>query len=179
VFYDVRRTWITRIGFLEEKRVEVTKGLKVFPKPVARTDAEIWLKVKKAEFDPLRGKSVIAHPSKSQEDRRQEHFSKMHRRYGNYDYFEFHYDVENIRIARSEQRDLMQDLRDVADGVEVVHAIDTEKAKAVRKREGRQRRQEAKQRRQAQKLLGTKRTAEQLSLFGAIPDQISRKQNTD
>ena len=40
-------------------------------------------------------------------DRRQEYFSKMHRQYGGqYDYFEFHYEVENIRIARSEQRDL-------------------------------------------------------------------------
>ena len=26
IFYDVRRTWITRIGFLEEKKVQVTKG---------------------------------------------------------------------------------------------------------------------------------------------------------
>ena len=25
----------------------------------------------------------------------------MHRQYGEYDYFEFHYDVENIRIAAS------------------------------------------------------------------------------
>jgi hypothetical protein len=179
VFYDVRRTWITRVGFLEEKKVEVTKGLKVFPKPVARTDAEIWLKVKETEFDPLRSKSVIDHPSKSLEDHRQEYFSKMHRCYGDYDYFEFHYDVENIRIARSEQRDLMQDLQDVADGIEVIHAVDRAKAKAAQKREGRQRRQEAKQRRRTQKILGAKRAAEQLSLFGASSDQTVRKQNTD
>ena len=30
IFYDVRRTWITRIGFLEEKKVQVTKGERVF-----------------------------------------------------------------------------------------------------------------------------------------------------
>ena len=53
IFYDVRRTWITRIGFLEEKKVQVTKGERVFPHPVAQTDAEIWLETKKAHFNPL------------------------------------------------------------------------------------------------------------------------------
>lgn len=57
--YDVRRTWITRIGFLEEKKVQVTKGERVFPHPVARTDAEIWLEMKKAHFNPLWSSSVI------------------------------------------------------------------------------------------------------------------------
>ena len=101
IFYDVRRTWITRIGFLEEKKVQVTKGERVFPHPVARTDAEIWLEMKKAHFNPLWSSSVIDSPHLTPEDRRQTFFSKMHRRYGEYDYFEFHYDVENIRIAAS------------------------------------------------------------------------------
>ena len=53
IFYDVRRTWITRLGFLEEKKVEITKGLKVFDHAVAQTDAEIWLKMKEHEASPL------------------------------------------------------------------------------------------------------------------------------
>ena len=57
------------------------------------------------------------------------------------------YDVENIRIAKSEQRDLLQDLRDVADGLEVVHAVDLKKEQAAKKRESRQRRREQKERR--------------------------------
>ena len=61
--------------------------------------------------------------------------------------FEFHYDVENIRIAKSEQRDLLQDLRDVADGLEVVHAVDLKKEQAAKKRKSRQRRREQKERR--------------------------------
>ena len=101
IFYDVRRTWITRIGFLEEKKVQVTKGERVFPHPVAQTDAEIWLETKKAHFNPLWSSSVIDSPHLTPEDRRQTFFSKMHRKYGEYDYFEFHYDVENIRIAAS------------------------------------------------------------------------------
>ena len=146
IFYDVRRTWITRIGFLEEKKVQVTKGERVFPNPVARTDAEIWLEMKKAHFNPLWSSSVIDSPHLTPEDRRQTFFSKMHRQYGEYDHFEFHYDVENIRIAKSEQRDLLQDLRDVADGLEVVHAVDLKKEQAAKKRGPRQRRREQKER---------------------------------
>ena len=87
IFYDVRRTWITRIGFLEEKKVQVTKGERVFPHPVAQTDAEIWLETKKAHFNPLWSSSVIDSPHLTPEDRRQTFFSKMHRQYGEYDYF--------------------------------------------------------------------------------------------
>ena len=155
IFYDVRRTWVTRIGFLEEKKVQVTKGERVFPHPVAQTDAEIWLEMKKAHFNPLWSSSVIDSPHLTPEDRRQTFFSKMHRRYGEYDYFEFHYDVENIRIAKSEQRDLLQDLRDVADGLEVVHAVDLKKEQAAKKRESRQRRKEQKERRLNKRLPGS------------------------
>ena len=103
--------------------------------------------MKKAHFNPLWSSSVIDSPHLTPEDRRQTFFSKMHRQYGEYDYFEFHYDVENIRIAKSEQRDLLQDLRDVADGLEVVHAVDLKKEQAAKKRESRQRRREQMERR--------------------------------
>lgn len=165
IFYDVRRTWITRIGFLEEKKVQVTKGEHVFPHPVARTDAEIWLEMKKAHFNPLWSSSVIDSPHLTPEDRRQTFFSKMHRRYGEYDYFEFHYDVENIRIAKSEQRDLLQDLRDVADGLEVVHAVDLKKEQAAKKRESRQRRMEQKERRLNKQCSPAPPKEEQLTLL--------------
>ncbi len=166
IFYDVRRTWITRRGFLEEKKVEVTKGMKVFDRPVARTDAEIWLKIKEHEASPLNNYTVIERPKKTMEDRRQEYFSKMHRHYDDlYDYFEFHYEVENIRIARSEQRDLLQDLRDAAEGIEVVHNIDQLKAKAEKKRSARVRRRELKSRR-TQSAAMPSQTEEQISIFG-------------
>lgn len=166
IFYDVRRTWITRRGFLEEKKVEVTKGMKVFDHAVARTDAEIWLKIKEHEASPLNNYTVIEHPKKTMEDRRQEYFSKMHRHYDDlYDYFEFHYEVENIRIARSEQRDLLQDLRDAAEGIEVVHNIDQLKAKAEKKRAAKVHRRELKVRR-AQKAALPSQTEEQISIFG-------------
>lgn len=166
VFYDIRRTWITRIGFLEEKKVEVTKGVKVFARPVAQTDAEIWLKVKEHEASPLNNYAVIEQPKKTLEDRRQEYFSHMHRHYDErYDYFEFHYEVENIRIARSEQRDLLQDLRDAAEGIEVVHEIDKIKARAAKKRAAREYRRELKARR-VQRTAQPPKAVEQFTLFG-------------
>ena len=101
------------------------------------------------------------------EDRRQEYFSRMHRHYDDiYDYFEFHYVVENIRVARSEQRDLLQDLRDAAEGIEVVHNIDQLKARAAKKRADRVHRRELKERRARRAALPPAQTEEQISIFG-------------
>ncbi len=176
VFYDIRRTWITRIGFLEEKRVEVTKGVKVFEKPIVRTDAEIWLKVRQAEFNPVHDEATIDRPKKTPDDQRQEYFTKMHRKWPGYDYFEFHYSIENVRIERREQRDILQDLRDVANGIEVVHEADKLKAAKEQKQARRKAGKESRikkmerlilqcgwegldgiQRRRAEKLLGADR----------------------
>lgn len=134
VLYDIRRTWITKVGFLTELRVEVTKGVKVFEKPVAKTDAEIWLKAQEAAFNPVHDDSIIQRPRKTREDRAQEYFTKMHRKWPGYDDFEFHYSIENVRIERREQRDILQDLRDVADGIEVVHDADKINAAKVQER---------------------------------------------
>lgn len=73
--------------------------------------------------------------------------------------------MENIRIAKSEQRDLLQDLRDVADGLEVVHAVDLKKEQAAKKRESRQRRKEQKERRLNKQRFPAPSTNEQLTLL--------------
>lgn len=165
IYYDISRTWITRKGFLTETYVEVTKGVKVFPKAVAQTDAELWLKTRQAEFGPLQCKCVIEQPKSTLDDHRQEPISKMQSRYEAYEYLEFHYDVENIRIARRYQRDLLQNLRDVAKGIEVIHAIDTEKAKAAEKRERRLHIRERKQSRINHQETVQDSSGEQLTLF--------------
>ena len=152
VFYDVRRTYITRVGIIEDTRTELTKGVKVFPHPVARTDAEIWLATKKAEFDPIRDKHII-NPRLNPEDRRMEYFSKHHRAWPGYDYFEFHYEVENIRIEARETRDLLQDLRDVADGLTVVHDSDLKAAAKKEKRDAKGARAAAKERKKQKNLI--------------------------
>ena len=97
---------------------------------------------------PVHDDSVIQRPRKTQEDRAQEYFTKMHRKWPGYDYFEFHYSIENVRIERREQRDILQDLRDVADGIEVVHEADKINAAKVQARA----RKEAGQQKNIQKM---------------------------
>jgi len=47
-------------------------------------------------------------------------------------------EVQNIRAERRETRDLLQDLRDAAEGIEIVHAGDMQKAAAQKKQERKQ-----------------------------------------
>ena len=139
IFYDIRREWITRAGLIEDHKTTIEKGVKVFGKPVARTDAELWLARKKASYNPFRSKTVID-PHLSGEDRQQEYFSKHHKSWPGYDYFEFQYSVENIRIEARETRDLLQDLKAVAEGIEVVHASDLKKEEEKAKHERKEKR---------------------------------------
>lgn len=146
IFYDVRRTWITRRGFLEETKVEITKGLKLFKRPVARTDAEIWLNAA-ANQSPLVSSSTVERPVD-----------------GEYDYVEFHYDVENICIARSARRNSSQDMKDEAAGATVFHAVDLAKEAAVQKRAAKLYRKKLRARR-AQKEALLQDEAEQVSFL--------------
>lgn len=145
IFYDIRRTYITRLGFLEETKVKLEKGVRVFPHSVAQTDAEIWLKTKQAQHDPIISKHIIT-PKCTPQDRQQAYFSKYHRKWPGYDYFEFYYDVENIRIEKRETRDLLQDLQDVANGIEVVHQADLLKVAKQKKSDNKAARAAAKER---------------------------------
>lgn len=140
IFYDIRREWKTRIGFLDDTKVTIEKGCKVFKKPIARTDAELWLAKQKAEYNPFRSKSTIIGPHLTREDRSMEYFSDHHRKWPGYDYFEFHYSVENIRIAKSEQRDLLKDLQDTEAGIEVFHVSDKARQEVKKKKDDREKR---------------------------------------
>lgn len=153
IFYDIVREKITRVGIIEDTQQSIEKGCKVFSKPVARTDAEMWLARKKAEYNPFLSKTEIIEPRLSPEERRMEFFSKHHRSYPGFDYFEFRYHVENIRIEKREQRDLLRDLQDVANGIEVFHASDMQKATAQKKQDAKQARSEVKERKKREKRL--------------------------
>ena len=75
--------------------------------------------------------------------------------------------MENIRIARSEQRDLLQDLQDVAEGIEVVHAVDLTKAAIEKKKAARAHRRDLKEKK-LQKVLRSsakREEMEQITLF--------------
>lgn len=123
IYYDVRRTWAGRTGLLEDRHTKVTKGLKVFPKAVARTDAELWLQQNR-DYGPLLNKHTFQRAEDGVEA-------------GIGDYSEFFYQVEHIRIAHSDRRDLQQDAAESAAGVEVTHAVDEEKERMDERRKAR------------------------------------------
>lgn len=137
IFYDVLREWHYKKGLIEFEDKKIEKGVKVFKKSAARTDAELWLK---------RNKDKIFRPKN--DDRRDMYFSEYHGKagFGEYDFFEFTVTVQNIRIERRESRDLLQDLADAAEGMEVIHTSDILKQEKEAYRQRKEKRKEAKQR---------------------------------
>lgn len=120
IYYHVRRIWIARTGPLEDTRIKLTKGIKVFPKGVARTDAEIWLHLNQ-DYGPFQSKCVRQGPTDP---------SKA----GIQDFTEFCYQAENIRIAHRCKRDPQEDRQDEEMGIEVVYTADEERQQAEAKR---------------------------------------------
>lgn len=144
IYYDILRVWKYQKGLLENTEKKLEKGLRVFKTAVARTDAEIWLK--------QHGKTEFA-PKRTAADRQDQYFSKIHGKegFGEYSLFEFSLTVQNVSIEARERRDMLQDLADIADGIEVIHASDVKKQKELDKRNRKINRQEAKQRRKERK----------------------------
>lgn len=139
IYYDILREWRYKKGLFETVDRKIEKGVRKFKKAIARTDAEIWLQTNSSEFEP----------TYTPQDRRDAFFSEMHgdTGFGDYDYFYFSSTPQNIRIECRESRDLMQDLADIAEGIEVVHASDFKKRAQEDKRERKRKRQDAKKRR--------------------------------
>ncbi len=139
IFYDVLREKHYRIGLVENTERTIEKGVRVFDRAVARTDAETWLKI---------NMDKIFRPKKN--DRCDLHFSEYHGKtgFGEYDFFEFKATVQNIRIEKRESRDLLQDLQDAREGIEVIHTSDIIKSAAKAKKQRRKEYQENKAKRQ-------------------------------
>lgn len=139
IFYEILRVKHYQIGLIENTERTLEKGVKVFNKSVARTDAEIWLKHNQNKFSPRMNRY----------DRTNVFFSEHHGEtgFGEYEWFKFSITPQNIRIERWESRDLLQDLRDIQEGFEVTHASDLQKQKKEAYKERKVKRQEAKQRR--------------------------------
>lgn len=138
IFYDILRIRHYKSGLFEGTDQTLEKGVKKFDSLVARTDAEIWLRLNREIFEP----------KLTRDDRRDLFFCEMHGKTGfdDYDWCEYTVIPQNVRIERRETRDLMQDLQDVREGIEVFHASDIRKAAEQAKRDRRKARTEAKNR---------------------------------
>ena len=165
VYYDVRRVWITRTGFLRDRKETVMRGKKVFPKPVARTDAEIWLSERKDSFALLQSKSTIYKPDMAGEIPAQKDHQRSVSQCVDQDCVHYQYHVENIRVAAREHRDSVQDQLETERGVDVIYATDAHRAASEKKRAEKRKRQIKKRLRQERAQDTTQMGAEQTSLF--------------
>ena len=115
VFYDLRKSWIVKGEglFPDQQKVMVEKGCKLLNQPTSLTICEAIVKYGRHRVE--------------------DHVRlKFHRDL----FFDQSLEIEviNLRAARVDKRDILQDLQDVAKGIEVIHAADSLKAAKEQKR---------------------------------------------
>lgn len=142
IFYDLYIERRFTVGMIPYTDKRMMKGLKVFNKPVARTDAEIALKMWRHDPDSplvpmaLRNKLNAGGQTHMRDMSTEAFFVKHHKYWDGRTDVELFVEIRNIRIGKNEQRDMLQDLMDVQDGIAVKHASDEAKAaKAVKSQE--------------------------------------------
>lgn len=135
VLCDERRTWIEKGQgpFPDETRTVITKGIKVLKKPVSVTICEMIVKAGAPEFQ-----------------------WRYPRKWSTEMYFDKSLKIElfNFRVVERgrRKRDLAQDLRDIAAGIEVVHKADRLAEAKAQKRARREKAKKDKERRAKRKL---------------------------
>ena len=135
IFYDVYTEREIVDGFLEYTEKEVLKGLKVFEKPVARTDAELALKMWQHDPDnPIVPSQMMKLNASRHFDGKEEFFVLHHGQYNGRIIKSVTTEIQNIHIAKNEQRDMLADLQAVQDGIEVKHDGDLKKAAEAAKK---------------------------------------------
>lgn len=122
VFYDVKTTYLQKNnGFIPDEKVSsIIKGKRLFDKSKNLELCKIVAKCCRKEIE-----------------------SKVRNKYSSElvfaEYFGHFFEVEvlNIRAEKRESRDLDQDLKDIADGIEVIHQSDLNAAEKERKKQTR------------------------------------------
>lgn len=128
VFYDLKIVSVVQGEgmFPDEERVSITKGLKFLEHPRSETVCEAISKLCRDEIvrkeTMRRNMDIFLGRIKSIE-------------------------VLNVRVERRESRDLLQDLRDVQEGIDVKHASDMEAAAQAKKKDDRAARQKKREER--------------------------------
>lgn len=115
VFYDLRKSWIEKgVGlFPDQRKTVVEKGCKLLHKTASLTICE----------------AIVKYGRRRIEERiRSKYHSEL--------FFNKTLEIEviNLRAARIDTRDILQDLQDVANGIQVFHAADNLKAAKAQKR---------------------------------------------
>ena len=166
IFYDLYIERRFTEGLVPYSEKSIIKGLKVFDKAVAMHDAElalrIWEKNPNARMLPwqMLRRLDVAVNLENNIGSKEVYFVRTHGKLHERE-CRVHAEIRNIRVARQEGRDLMQDLQDVRDGIDVQHASDMQKAAKAQKNE---RYQAGKIKRMAQRMVKEMRES------GAAPE---------
>lgn len=166
IFYDLYIERKFTEGLVPYSEKSIIKGLKVFDKAVAMHDAElalrIWEKNPNARMLPsqMLRRLDVAVNLENNIGSKEVYFVRTHGKLHERE-CRVHAEIRNIRVARQEGRDLMQDLQDVRDGITVQHASDMQKAAKAQKNE---RYQAGKIKRMAQRM------AKEMRESGAAPE---------
>lgn len=144
IFYDLYIERRFNEGLVPYADKKLTKGLKVFDKSIAWTDAEIALKIWRHDPDSvqlpprMRDKLNAGEQTHTHALSKEAFFVRHHRYWDGHTDVELYVEIRNIRIGKNEQRDMLQDLMDVQNGIAVVHASDSAKAAKAQKSQRRQ-----------------------------------------
>ncbi|EOS49441.1 hypothetical protein C809_01676 [Lachnospiraceae bacterium MD335] len=140
VFYDVKISYLRNDlnGTLFEGQVDtrIIKGKKLFDHPVSMDICKICARLCQDRI---------------KERVRNHYFTELF--FSEYHGRSFSFEIQNVRAERRESRDLMQDLEDIRNGIQIVHASDMEKRNSEEKRERRRQSRAAAVRRLEKKLL--------------------------
>ena len=115
VFYDLRRSWIVKGEglFPDQRKTVVEKGFKLLERTASMTLCEAIVKYSRHEIE-----------------------RRVRLEYHHDLFFDKTLEIEviNLRAARVDKRDILQDLQDVANGIEVTHVRDDLKAAKEQKK---------------------------------------------
>ena len=140
VFYDVKISYLRNDlnGTLFEGQVDtrIIKGKKLFDHPVSMDICKICARLCQDRI---------------KERVRNHYFTELF--FSEYHGRSFSFEIQNVRAECRESRDLMQDLEDIRNGIQIVHASDMEKRDSENKRERRRQSRESAVRRLEKKLL--------------------------
>lgn len=155
VYYDIKTTRLRQNAGLipDDKVASITKGVRLFDK---NRNLELCKIISRCGREEIESKVRMKYSTEL-------HFAKYHNEF-------FEVEVLNIRAEKRESRDLEQDLRDIAMGIEVSHQSDIDKSAKLQKKQMREKRMEDKIKRIRNKVL----SGDVKSLTGSEKRQLDK-----
>lgn len=139
IFYDMEEERVDETGLIRDVRRTVRKGLKVFEKPVPRTEAEMCLRLWRKDPDNALLPAEMSRKLRAYSYVGSRDIDLIYRKRYQHQNIHITITIRNIYIEKREVRDLEADLAAVRDGAEVMHESDEQRAAKQQKTDRRRR----------------------------------------